>query len=85
MQLGDLANPDVLAVLPTDRTILIICYTGHSASVATAILGLLDYDAWTLRSEMTSWMASIPTAVWSSSIKQDIMGGNYPVVAGIQP
>jgi len=85
VQLGDLAKPDVLAMLPTDRPILIICYTGHTASVANAILCILGYDAWTLRFGMLSWDASTPTGIWSSTIKQDIEGGNYPEVNGAHP
>jgi rhodanese-related sulfurtransferase len=83
--LGNVAKPDVLAKLPMDRPILVICHTGHTASIATAILDLLGYDAWTLRFGMTSWKASSPTAVWSSAVKQNITGGNYPVVTGTQP
>lgn len=83
--LGDLAKPHVLAAFPTDRRILVICYTGHTASIATAILGLLGYDAWTLRFGMLSWRAASPMAVWSPTAKQDITGGDYPVLAGAQP
>jgi rhodanese-related sulfurtransferase len=82
VQLGDLANPDVLAVLPIDRSILIICYTRHTASVATAILDLLGYDAWTLRFGMLSWMNSTTTAIWSPNVTQNITGGNYIFIAG---
>jgi len=85
VQLGDLAKRDVLATLPTDKPILIICSTGHTASIANAILSCLGYDAWTLRFGMASWGASTPTAVWSSTVKQDIKGGNYAVVTGTQP
>lgn len=80
VQLGDVASPEVLAALPTDRPILVICYTGHTASIANAVLATLGYDAWTLRFGMTSWKAASPTAVWSSSVKQAIAGGNYPLV-----
>jgi len=83
--LWNVAKPEVLAKLPTDRPILVICHTGHTASIATAILDLLGYDAWTLRFGMTSWNASTPMAVWSSRVKQDITGGNYPVITGTQP
>lgn len=84
VQLGDLAKPSVLATFPTDRPILIVCNTGHTASVANAILCCLGYDAWTLRFGMVSWKDSSPTGVWSSTIKQDIRGGHYPVVTGTE-
>jgi rhodanese-related sulfurtransferase len=85
VQFGDVANPGVLAALPLDRPILVICYTGHTASIANAVLATLGYDAWTLRFGMTSWKASSPTAVWSASVKQAIAGGDYPVVTGTAP
>jgi rhodanese-related sulfurtransferase len=85
VQFADVANPGVVAVLPLDRPILVICYTGHTASIANAFLGGLGYDAWTLRFGMTSWKAVSPTAVWSASVKQSIAGGNYPVVTGSTP
>lgn len=80
VQLGDVANPGVLAALPTDKPILVICYTGHTASIANAILGSLGYNAWTLRFGMTSWNAATPTAVWSSAVKQSVTGAGYPLV-----
>ena len=85
VQLADVANPGVLAALPTGQPILVICYTGHTASIANAILGTLGYDAWTLRFGMTSWKAATATAVWTSAVKQSITGGNYPVVTGANP
>lgn len=85
VQLADVANPGVLASLPEDKPILVICYTGHTASIANAILGSLGYNAWTLRFGMTSWKAATPTAVWSSSVKQSIAGGDFPMVTGMQP
>lgn len=85
VQLADVANSEVLAMLPTDKPILVICYTGHTASIVNAILGSLGYDAWTLRFGMTSWKDFSNTAVWSASVKQEIEGGNYPVVTGTQP
>lgn len=83
--LGGLASPESLATLPTDAPILIICYTGHTASIANAILGTLGYDAWTLRFGMTSWRATTSMAVWSANVKQDIDGADYPMVTGTEP
>lgn len=80
VEFQDVANPGVLSALPTDKPILVICYTGHTASVATGILGVLGYDVWTLRFGMTSWYGSTSTKVWSPSASQYITGGNYPVV-----
>jgi rhodanese-related sulfurtransferase len=53
--LADLAKPESLAKLPTDKKIVVYCYTGHTGSQATAILNLLGYDASNLKFGMTSW------------------------------
>jgi len=74
------AKPENLTELPTDMPILVICYTGHTASQINSILNMLGYNAWTLRFGMTSWREKSPTKVWSNSqIPQDIYGGNYPM------
>lgn len=85
VQFGEVADPGVLAMLPRDMPILVICYTGHTASIANAILGTLGYDAWTLRFGMTSWKKTSPTAVWSPDVKQDIVGGDYSLTIGAEP
>lgn len=85
VQFEYVAEPENLAKLPTDKPILVVCYTGHTASQTNAILNLLGYNAWTLRFGMTSWAASSSTKVWSSSVSQAVNGGNYPVVTGSNP
>ena len=82
---ADVAKPATLAALPTDRPILVVCYSGHTASIATAFLALLGYDAWTLRFGMLSWKASSTVTVWSSAVRQEIAGGGYPLVTGPTP
>lgn len=49
------ADPANLAKLPTDKQIVVICYTGHTASFATMALGMLDYNATAMKYGMTSW------------------------------
>ena len=44
-----------LTTLPKDEEIVVYCYTGQSASAATALLGMLDYDVMNLRNGMSSW------------------------------
>jgi rhodanese-related sulfurtransferase len=73
----EVAKPENLAQLPADMPILVVCYTGHTASQINSILNLLGYNAWTLRFGMTSWRAVSPTKVWSSGTSQDIYGAGY--------
>ena len=77
--MDDLAKPENLAKLPTDKPILVICNTGHTASISNSVLGVLGYDAWTLRFGMMGWRASTKTKVWSPKYSQDIYGAGYPV------
>ncbi len=77
---AEVAKPQNLFKLPADKPILVVCYTGHTASQINAILNMLGYNTWTLRFGMTSWGASTSTKVWSSSSSQAIYGGGYPVV-----
>jgi len=44
-----------LANLPTDKQIVVVCYTGHTASQMTALLNLNGYDAVCLKFGMCSW------------------------------
>jgi len=44
-----------LSTLPEDEEILIYCYTGQSASMAAALLGVMDYDVQNLLHGMSSW------------------------------
>lgn len=76
---ADVAKPHNLVLLPADKPILVVCYTGHTASQTNMMLNMLGYNAWTLRFGMTSWSKSTSTKVWSSSASQWIDGGGYAV------
>jgi rhodanese-related sulfurtransferase len=56
------------AQLPTDKTIIVYCYTGQTASQTTAILRLLGYDAYNL----SGGMGKEGGSGW--------LGAGYPVV-----
>jgi len=75
----EVAKPENLARLPMDMPILVVCYTGHTASQINSILNLLGYNAWTLRFGMTSWREVTPTKVSSPSDSQDIFGADLPM------
>ena len=50
-----IAEPDNLAKLPTDKQIVVYCYTGHTGQIATTVLNLLGYDAINLKFGMMGW------------------------------
>jgi rhodanese-related sulfurtransferase len=55
MGLATLFTPEGLATLPPDRSVVLVCYTGQSASQATSALNMLGYDAYALQFGMSSW------------------------------
>jgi len=50
-----IAEADNLAKLPTDKQIVVYCYTGHTGQIATTVLNLLGYDAINLKFGMMGW------------------------------
>lgn len=71
------AMAENLEMLPTDKPILVVCYTGHTASQTTLLYNLLGYEAYALRFAMISWVYETPTKVSSKDDVQYIYGGNY--------
>lgn len=51
----EIAKSENLAKLPTDRQIVIYCYTGHTGAVATTALNMLGYDAINMKFGMGAW------------------------------
>jgi rhodanese-related sulfurtransferase len=49
------AGLENLAKLPTDRQIVVYCYTGHTGQVATTVLGALGYNVSNLKFGMMGW------------------------------
>jgi rhodanese-related sulfurtransferase len=70
----DLFKADMLAMLPADQQIVAYCYSGQTASQATAALRLLGYDAYNMQFGMPSWaiVEGVSTGVWDDS-----KSGNY--------
>jgi len=69
------------AKLPTDdKQIVVMCYTGHTASQATALLNMNGYNATALKWGMTGWTTD--TAVAPSHYDRSTASMNYPVVIG---
>jgi len=79
--LGSLFTEENLARLPTDRDIVVYCYTGHTASQATALLNANGYNALSLKWGMCSWTNDSVVAV----NKYFTSGNNYDVVSGSSP
>ncbi len=52
-----IAKSENLAKLPTDKQIVVYCYTGHTGMIAATILGILGYDAGNMKFGMMGWTA----------------------------
>ena len=70
-----------LSKLPFDNEIIVVCYTGHTASQATALLNALGYDATALKYGMCGWCVNTTIAPKGF----DRTGPNYPICTGSEP
>ena len=70
-----------LSKLPFDNEIIVVCYTGHTASQLTALLNALGYDATALKYGMCGWCANTTIAPKGF----DRTGPNYPICTGSEP
>jgi len=73
-----------LAKLPYDRQIVVVCYTGHTASQATALLNAIGYNATALKWGMCSWTTNSTVTV-NKCFEVSTAAGNYPFAAGTEP
>lgn len=78
--LAVLFKPENLAALPLDGTpIILICHTGHTASMALGGLVALGYNPYVLRFAMMGWSASSPQKIWTATQTQTIFGLGGPL------
>jgi rhodanese-related sulfurtransferase len=62
LDFGAAALPENLALLPRDRKIVTVCYTGNMAAQLSTILRLLGYQAIVLNLGMAGWVAVLDDA-----------------------
>ncbi len=55
---GQWAAPDNLKTYPKDKTIVVVCYTGHTAAEVVGGLRMLGYEALALKAGMLGWNES---------------------------
>jgi rhodanese-related sulfurtransferase len=72
----DLGAASNLKMLPKDKKIIVICYTGNTAAQAAMILNLLGYDAVSLAYGEMGWAVTPET----DGYVQYLQKANYPVV-----
>lgn len=78
--LAELFRSENLAQLPTDGTpLVIVCHTGHTASMALGGLVALGYNPYVLRFAMMGWNASSNQKIFTASQSQQIFGLGGPI------
>ena len=82
--LTSLFTEENLAKLPTDRQIVVYCYTGHTAAQATALLNVNGYDAVCLKHGMCSWTTDSSVNL-GICYNQTTHAHDYPVASGTDP
>jgi rhodanese-related sulfurtransferase len=55
MSVKTLFTHENLATIPSDKDVVVLCYTGQTAGQATAALNMLGYQAYSLLFGMSSW------------------------------
>ncbi len=78
---AQLPKEESLKKLPPDKKIVVICYTGHTASFATMFLNQLGYEAYAMKFGMMGWTSD------SSILALTPFTGaaGYPTVSGPNP
>ncbi len=77
-----IAKAENLRKLPTDRQIIVYCYTGHSGALATTALNLLGYDAVNLKFGLVAWTKDAEVRATSAFSEADV--NNFPVEPPIE-
>ena len=71
-----------ISKLPTNKQIVVVCFTGHTASQTTAMLNTLGYDAMCLKWGMASWTTNATVA---SGFYDRSTIGEFPYATGAEP
>jgi rhodanese-related sulfurtransferase len=75
-------KPENLAKLPKDKKIVVICYTGHTASQVTMLLNLLGYEAYAMKFGMSAWTDNKDVLGMAVPV---LVPGNYPMDTKVDP
>ena len=79
--LKSLFSEENLAKLPFDKQIVVVCYTGHTASQATALLNAIGYNATALKWGMCSWTTNSTVTV-NKCYDQIVAAEGYQYITG---
>ena len=82
--LTSLFSEENLAKLPINNQIVVVCYTGHTASQATALLNSLGFNATALKFGMCSWTSDSDVTV-VNCYNSTVDARDYPINQGSEP
>jgi rhodanese-related sulfurtransferase len=82
--LTSLFSEENLAKLPINNQIVVVCYTGHTASQATALLNSLGFNATALKFGMCSWTSDSEVTV-VNCYDPTVDARDYPINQGSEP
>lgn len=80
-EIAKLAN---LQKLPTDKTIVVYCYTGHTGGVATTALRMMGYKAVNMKFGIMAWTRDA-TARAQAPFSETTDAHDYPFTTGSNP
>ena len=81
--LSQLFTEENLSKLPYDEQVVVVCYTGHTASQATALINAIGYDAIALKWGMCGWCSNSTIAPYC--YEKTASSTSYPVCSGTEP
>lgn len=74
----EIAKPENLAKLPTDKDVIVHCDTGHEQNKVLSVLRMLGFKAYDMKWGMMSWKTLPPTGLTLKAIEGSILT-SYPV------
>ncbi len=80
----EIAKVDNLEKLPTDKTIVVYCYTGHTGQLAATALRMLGYQAINMKFGMTAWTRDA-TVRATTAFREVEDSHDYPFTTGPNP
>ncbi len=80
----EIAKVENLRKLPTDKTIVVYCYTGHTGGTATTALRMLGYQAVNMKFGMTAWTRDA-TVRATTAFREVEDSHDYPFTTGVNP
>lgn len=78
---AQIAKEENLKKLPTDKKIIVVCYTGHTASQVTMFLNQLGYDAYAMKFGMMGWTSDQNVLAQKPFVK----AAGFPTTPGTNP